>query len=70
MQGPFESRTAFVADTHEPLLTPTKQRIVDLLRRVADDLDRLETSDSSDSYSLTAASRAVHLALVELQPCA
>jgi len=68
MSRPFESESVVC----EVSLPTNRNQVIDALRRVALDLDRLATSqipeDSVDIFRLVAASHAVHLALVELEP--
>lgn len=69
MFRPFESDPPAMETS---LVAPTKEDIVGLLRRAARDLDSLERSltRGGETVCLVAASRAVHLALVELGPSA
>jgi len=63
---PFENDTL---QSDEALLPADEADLVLLLRRVARNLTRMEhkmLQVGSESYGLSAASRAVHLALVEL----
>jgi hypothetical protein len=65
---PFEFE---FATTPESLVEVKKAALVEVLRRVVADLDKLERSviqGDSEAVRLAAASRAIHLALVELQP--
>lgn len=69
MPRPFESDPTVLGTSS---LVPTKDGVVGLLHRVARELDILERSlvHGGESASIAAASRAVHLALVELSPSA
>jgi len=65
---PFELRDA---GPSESLVLPTKQSVLVLLEHAATELRRLErTSGPSGIHAMgvVAASRAIHLALVELEP--
>lgn len=66
MHRPFETDTPSAATF---LVPATTEQVIRLLRRAADDLKALEESSlrgGADNLHLVAASRAVHLALVEL----
>jgi hypothetical protein len=66
MRRPFETDTPSAASA---LVPATTEQVIRLLRRAGDDLKALEASSlrgSADNAHLVAASRAVHLALVEL----
>lgn len=69
MFRPFESDPSAMQTFS---VVATKEDIVVLLRRAARDLDTLESSlmRGGEAVSFAAASRAVHLALVELGPSA
>lgn len=69
MNVPFESEEL---PTRLSLVLPDMCNLIETLERVARDLMKLELSPMSDcdACSVAAASQAVHLALVELSPCA
>lgn len=68
MALPFDSE---VPEPHSALVPPEKEDVIALLKQVARDLERLErhpTGSTGEALGLDAASRAVHLALLELEP--
>jgi len=70
MAVPFETD---LPEPHATLLRVEKADVIGLLHRVARDLIRLEHSllrDGQETLAVLEASRAVHLALVELDPIA